>query len=105
MFCRIAKLSSENVGRAQSAFVLQVVQRTMWGKSREKKAARMYHTRNFGTGLVEADEYYLSRVGLRGRKRWLLLCGLLCAYLIVVGHLVVSLPTCNMYAAPYNLEG
>lgn len=63
----------------------------MWGKSREKKVARMYHTRNFGTGHVEPDEYYLSRIGLRGRKRWLLLFCVIFGYLLVIGHLVVSL--------------
>lgn len=63
---------------------------TMWGKSREKKAARMYHTRNFGTGHVEPDEYYLSRIGLRGRKRWILLCSVVFGYLLVIGHFVVS---------------
>ena len=62
----------------------------MWGKARHKKATRMYHTRNFGTGHVEADEYYLSRVGLRGRKRWIFLCAILFAFLIVIGHLLVS---------------
>ena len=69
----------------------------MWGKSREKKAARMYHTRNFAAGHVEPDEYYLSRVGLRGRKRWLLLCGLLSAYLIVIGHFVVTITYVRIY--------
>ena len=62
----------------------------MLGKLKEKKAAKMYHTRNFGTGYVEADYYYLSRVGLRGRKRWLLLFVLVLAYIIVIGHLMVS---------------
>ena len=65
----------------------------MFEKAKEKKMARMYHTRNFGTGHVEADYYYLSRVGLRGRKRWLLLSALLLAYMIVIGHLLVSICT------------
>ena len=72
---------------------------TMWGKSREKKAARMYHTRNFGTGHVEPDEYYLSRIGVRGRKRWLLLSSVLLGYLLVIGHFVVSL-ICSLCNKP-----
>jgi hypothetical protein len=62
----------------------------MWGKAREKKAARMYHTRNFGTGHVQPDEYYLRRIGLRGRKRWIFLSVVLFAYLLVTGHLVLT---------------
>lgn len=61
----------------------------MWGKTRDKKAARMYHTRNFTTGHVEPDEYYLSRVGLRGRKRWIFLSVVVCIYLLAIGHLMV----------------
>jgi len=61
----------------------------MWGKAKDKKAARMYHTRNFTTGHVEPDEYYLSRLGLRGRKRWIFLSVVVCIYLLAIGHLLV----------------
>ena len=86
----------QNVGGADSCtkWLQTAVQssraNTMWGKAREKKAARMYHTRNFGTGHVQPDEYYLRRIGLRGRKRWIFLSVVLFAYLLVTGHLVVS---------------
>ena len=84
----------QKVGGADSCTNMTAVQssraNTMWGKAREKKAARVYHTRNFGTGHVEPDEYYLRRIGLRGRKRWIFLSVVLFAYLLVTGHLVVS---------------
>lgn len=63
---------------------------SLWAKKKEKKATKKYHARNFGTGHVEADWHYLSRVGLRGRKRWLLLSALILGYLFVLGHLAVS---------------
>jgi hypothetical protein len=79
---------------------------SMWSKSREKKAAKKYHTRNFGTGHVEADSHYLSRVGLRGRKRWLLLSALVFGYLLVLGHLaltcvILGVLNFNAHGPPY----
>lgn len=75
----------------------------MWSKSREKKAMAKYYTRNFGTGYVEADEYHLNRVGLRGRKRWLLLSAVLLGYVIVLGHLAVRLTYAFSVKFVYNL--
>lgn len=62
----------------------------MWRKSKEKKQAGKKHARNFGTGYIKIEEYHLLRTGLRGRKRWLLLCGTTLLSLLAIGNLIVS---------------
>ena len=62
----------------------------MFEAARDKKRARRYHSRNFTLGHVKADKHYLSRAGLRGRKRWLLVALIVSVYCVVIGQLLVS---------------
>ena len=62
----------------------------MWTKSRERGAARKYLSGNFKAGHVTPNEHYLSRAGIRGRKRYLFLGIFILIYIITIAHLLVS---------------
>ena len=64
--------------------------KSMWTKSRERGAARKYLSGNFKAGHVTPNEHYLSRAGLRGRKRYLFLGIFILIYIITIAHLLVS---------------
>eukprot|EP00731_Ephydatia_muelleri_P031012 Em0022g526a len=67
-----------------------VPQKSMFQAARDKKRARRYHSRNFTLGYVKADNHYLSRAGLRGRKRWLLVALIVSVYCVVIGQLLIT---------------
>ena len=62
----------------------------MWTKSRERGVARKYLSGNFKAGHVTPNEHYLSRAGIRGRKRYLFLGIFILIYIITIAHLLVS---------------
>ena len=64
--------------------------KSMWTKSRERGTARKYLSGNFKAGHVTPNEHYLSRAGLRGRKRYLFLGIFILIYIITIAHLLVS---------------
>ena len=70
--------------------------KSMWTKSRERGAARKYLSGNFKAGHVTPNEHYLSRAGLRGRKRYLFLGIFILLYIITVAHLLVSENHCTL---------
>ena len=81
-------------GGGAHILVLQYTQKapkkeSMITKSRERSRAKRSLNRNFKSGDVKANEHYLNRVGLRGRKRWVCLGLFIVIYLIAVAHLVV----------------
>ena len=62
---------------------------SMWEKSKERSIAKKYLHRNFKSGHIPPNEHYLSRAGLRGRKRWLCLALFILIYLFALAHLTV----------------
>ena len=74
----------------------------MWMKSRERGAARKYLSGNFKAGHVTPNEHYLSRAGLRGRKRYLFLGIFILLYIITVAHLLVSENHCTLIRVAFS---
>ena len=74
----------------------------MWTKSRERGAARKYLSGNFKAGHVTPNEHYLSRAGLRGRKRYLFLGTFILLYIITVAHLLVSENHCTLIRVSFS---
>lgn len=74
----------------EDATQLVIPQKSMFEAARDKKRARRYHSRNFTMGYVKTDKHYLSRAGLRGRKRWLLLALIVSVYCVVITQLLIT---------------
>jgi len=62
----------------------------MWRKALQKRAIRRTHANNFGAGEVVANQHYLERTGIRGRKRWILLLAVVILTVVIIGNFVVS---------------
>ena len=76
----------------------------MWTKSRERGAARKYLSGNFKAGHVTPNEHYLSRAGLRGRKRYLFLGIFILLYIMTVAHLLVSENHCTLIRVSFSYD-
>lgn len=73
----------------------------LW-KSRRRSRTKKLLYRNFKAGSLEADEHYLGRAGLRGRKIYLCYGLLVTLLLFSIGHLMVGVVGFLVY---HNFEG
>jgi len=81
--------------------------KSIWTKSHERSAARKYLTRNFKAGHITPNEHYLSRAGLRGRKRYIFLTIFVLVYIITIANLLVSAIILLIYniSATHSVSG